>query len=248
MNKTILVTGGSRGIGAATSALLARRGYCVAVNFARDADSAARVVADAKEQGVSALAIGADLADEDQVVEMFRQVDEQLPPLAGLVNNAGTQFTQSDLVDMDAARIRRVLDVNVTGAMICAREAVRRLSTERGGAGGAIVNVSSVAAVHGGPTEYLDYAASKGAVDTLTIGLAKEVATQGIRVNAVRPGIIETEIHALGGEPGRAARLAPQIPMQRPGRAQEVAEAIVWLLDDAASYVTGAILNVSGGR
>ncbi len=248
MDKTIIVTGGGRGIGAATSALLARRGYSLAVNYANDSASAERVVSDARTHGVQAIAIGADVAEEDQVVDMFQQVDSELPPLAGLVNNAGTLFKQSDLIDMDAARIRRVLDVNVTGLMICAREAVRRLSTASGGAGGAIVNVSSIAAVLGGPTEYIDYAASKGAVDSITVGLAKEVATQGVRVNAVRPGIVDTDIHALGGEPGRASRLATQVPMQRPGKAEEIAEAIVWLLDDAASYVTGALLNVSGGR
>jgi len=248
MSKVVLITGASRGIGAATARLAAARGYAVGINYTRDA-AAADAVADAVHAaGTKAVTVRADVADESQVVGMFDAVASALGPIDALVNNAGILFRQSRLEEMDAARINRVLAVNVTGAMLCAREAVRRMSTARGGAGGAIVNVSSAAARLGGPNEYIDYAASKGAVDTLTIGLAKEVATHGIRVNGVRPGIIATDIHASGGEPGRVARVAPNVPMQRGGEPEEVASAVVWLLGDEASYITGALLDITGGR
>lgn len=248
MSKVVLITGASRGIGAATARLAAARGYAVGINYTRDAAAAEAVARAVREAGVDAVTVRADVADEAQVVAMFDTVSSALGPIDALVNNAGILFKQSRLEEMDAARINRVLAVNITGAMICAREAVRRMSTTRGGAGGAIVNVSSAASRLGGPNEYIDYAASKGAVDTITIGLAKEVAMQGIRVNAVRPGIIATDIHASGGEPGRVARVAPNVPMQRGGEPEEVASAVVWLLGDEASYITGAILDITGGR
>ena len=248
MSKVVLITGASRGIGAAVARHAAACGYDVGINYTRDEAAAEKVATAVREAGAKAVTVRADVADEAQVVAMFDTVTSALGPIDALVNNAGILFKQSRLEDMDAARINRVLAVNLTGKMICAREAVRRMSTARGGAGGAIVNVSSAAARLGGPNEYIDYAASKGGVDTLTIGLAKEVATQGIRVNAVRPGIIATEIHASGGEPGRVARVAPNVPMQRGGEPEEVASAIVWLLGDEASYITGAILDITGGR
>jgi NAD(P)-dependent dehydrogenase (short-subunit alcohol dehydrogenase family) len=243
----ILVTGGSRGIGAATARLAARRGYDVCLTYAtRDAD-AAEVVADCTAAGVRALAVRADVTVESDVVQAF-DAAASLGPLVALANNAGVVDRQSRVEDMSVDRVRRMLDVNVVGAFVAAREAVRRMSTARGGQGGSIVNVSSRAAVLGSPGEYVDYAAAKAAVDTLTVGLAKEVAACGIRVNAVRPGLIETEIHAWGGEPGRVDRLAATVPLGRGGRPEEVAELIVWLLSDAASYVTGALVDVSGGR
>jgi NAD(P)-dependent dehydrogenase (short-subunit alcohol dehydrogenase family) len=249
MSKVVLITGASRGIGAATARLAAARGYAVGINYTRDAAAAEAVARAVRDAGANAVTVRADVADEAQVVAMFDTVAGALGgPIDALVNNAGILFKQSRLEDLDAARINRVLAVNVTGTIICAREAVRRMSTSRGGSGGAIVNVSSAASRLGGPNEYIDYAASKGAVDSLTIGLAKEVATQGIRVNAVRPGIIATDIHASGGEPGRVARVAPNVPMQRGGEPEEVASAVVWLLGDEASYVTGAILDITGGR
>jgi NAD(P)-dependent dehydrogenase (short-subunit alcohol dehydrogenase family) len=248
MDKVLLITGASRGIGAATAKLAAARGYAVAVNYRRDAAAAQQVVADIEQTGGRAVALAADVADEAQVRQLFEQTEAQLGPLDALVNNAGILETQSRLDEMDVARWRRVLETNVIGSLLCAREAVRRLSTRHGGRGGAIVNVSSMAAQLGSPNEYVDYAASKGAVDSLTIGLAKEVAGEGIRVNAVRPGIIDTDIHASGGEPGRVARIGPSLPMQRGGTAEEVAEAILWLLSDAASYTTGSFIGVSGGR
>jgi NAD(P)-dependent dehydrogenase (short-subunit alcohol dehydrogenase family) len=248
MRGTVMVTGGGRGIGAAVVRTLAREGWHVAVNYARDGERAEAVAAQAREMGVQALACQASVADEQQVEQLFHRVDDELPPLAALVNNAGILFTQARLEDMDAERMRAVLEVNVVGAMLCAREAIRRMSPRHGGSGGGIVNVSSRAAVLGAANEYVDYAASKGALDSLTVGLAQELAAEGIRVNAVRPGIIRTEIHASGGEPGRAERLGPGVPMGRAGEAQEVADAIAWLLGEHASFVTGTFIEVSGGR
>jgi NAD(P)-dependent dehydrogenase (short-subunit alcohol dehydrogenase family) len=246
--KTVLVTGGSRGIGRATALLAAERGWDVAVNYARDAAAAQEVVAGVHARGRRAIAVQADVADEAQVLAMFERVDRDLPPLGGLVNNAGVVDAACRVEDMTVARLSRMFAINITGSFVCAREAVRRMSRRRGGTGGAIVNLSSVAARLGGPGQYVDYAAAKGAIDTFTLGLAVEMATDGVRVNAVRPGVIETDIHASGGQPDRAAQLAPIIPMQRPGRAEEIATAIVWLLSDEASYTTGAILDVAGGR
>jgi NAD(P)-dependent dehydrogenase (short-subunit alcohol dehydrogenase family) len=246
--KTVLVTGGSRGIGRATALLAAERGWDVAVNYTRDADAAQEVVAGVHAHGRRAIAVQADVADEAQVLAMFERVDRDLPPLAGLVNNAGVVDAACRVEDMTVVRLNRMFAIHVTGSFVCAREAVRRMSRRRGGTGGAIVNLSSVAARLGGAGQYVDYAAAKAAIDTFTLGLAVEMATDGVRVNAVRPGVIETDIHASGGQPDRAARLAPMIPMQRPGRAEEIATAIVWLLSDEASYTTGAILEVTGGR
>jgi len=248
MSKVIVITGASRGIGAATALGAARAGYSVAINYTRDADSAEAVAQQVREAGTQAMVVQADVAQERDVLRMFETVQSSLGPLSALVNNAGVLFPQSRLADMDGERIQRVMAVNATGALLCAREAVRCMSTRRGGRGGGIVNVSSMAARLGGPNEYIDYAASKGAVESLTLGLSKEVADEGIRVNAVRPGIIYTDIHASGGEPGRVDRLAPSTPMRRGGEPREVADAIVWLLSDEASYVTGALLDVAGGR
>ncbi len=248
MEPVAIITGAGRGIGAATARLAASRGYAVCVNYLRDAASAEAVVADITASGGRAIAVAADVAVEDDVMRLFETVDGQLGRVSALVNNAGILETQMRLEHMDGARIRRVLDTNVVGSFLCAREAVRRMSTKRGGAGGAIVNVSSGAARWGSPNEYVDYAAAKGAVDTMTVGLSKEVAAEGIRVNGVRPGLIETEIHAAGGEPGRVERLKGSIPLGRGGRPEEVAAAILWLLSEEASFVTGAMLDISGGR
>lgn len=245
---TVLVTGGSRGIGAAVVRQLAAQGRAVAVNYTRDAAAAEALVAQVRAGGGTALAIQADVADPAQVAAMFARIDAELPPLSGLVNNAGVVDLPARVDQMDAARLQRMFAINVFGSFYCAAEAVRRLSTKHGGRGGAIVNLSSAAARLGAPGQYVDYAAAKGAIDTFTVGLAKEVATEGIRVNAVRPGIIETDIHASGGIPDRAKQMAPMVPMQRAGSADEVAQAIVWLLSDAASYTTGALIDVSGGR
>jgi NAD(P)-dependent dehydrogenase (short-subunit alcohol dehydrogenase family) len=245
---TVLVTGGSRGIGAAAAWLLAQQGRAVAVNYTRDAAAAETLVARIRAAGGQALALQADVADAAQVAAMFERIDRELPRLAGLVNNAGVVDQPARVDEMDAARLQRMFAINVFGSFHCAREAVRRLSTKHGGRGGAIVNLSSAAARLGSPGQYVDYAAAKGAIDSFTVGLAREVATEGIRVNAVRPGIIETDIHASGGIPDRVKQMAPLVPMQRAGSADEVAQAIVWLLSDAASYTTGAILDVSGGR
>jgi len=248
LQPVVLVTGGSRGIGAATALLAARHGWAVAVNYTRDAAAAAALVARIHEGGGTAMAVQADVAQEEQVLAMFREVDATMGQLTALVNNAGVVDVACRVEDMSVQRLRRMFDINILGSFVCAREAVRRMSTRNGGMGGVIVNISSIAARLGGPGQYVDYAASKGAIDTLTTGLAKEVATEGIRVVAVRPGIIETEIHASGGQPDRAREMAPQVPMQRPGSADEVAQAIVWLMGAEASYVTGSTLDVSGGR
>ena len=248
MPKVLIVTGGGRGIGAATARLAAGRGYAVCVNYRKNQAAADIVVADIEAAGGTALAVGADVASERDVVRLFATVDAQLGPLTALVNNAGVLETQTRVEHIDAARIDRVFATNVRGAFVCAREAVRRLSTKHGGAGGAIVNVSSRAAQLGAPGEYVDYAASKAALDALTIGLAREVAAEGIRVNGVRAGIIDTEIHADGGEPNRVDRLGPTLPMQRGGEAIEVARAILWLLSEEASYSTASFIDVAGGR
>ncbi|MBA4256569.1 MAG: NAD(P)-dependent oxidoreductase [Polaromonas sp.] len=244
----LLVTGGSRGIGAATALLGASQGWAVAVNYRSNSLAADEVVRHIRANGGRAMTVRADVALEADVLRMFEQVDAKLGPLSGLVNNAGVVDVACRLADMTAARLHRQWATNVLGSQLCAREAVRRMSTRHGGEGGAIVNVSSVAAVLGAGGQYVDYAACKGAIDTFTVGLAREVAAEGIRVNAVRPGIIDTDIHASGGQPDRAQRLASTIPMQRPGQPDEIAQAIVWLLGSAASYTTGALLDVTGGR
>ena len=248
MEKVLLVTGGSRGIGAATCLLAARQGWAVAVNYTANSLAADEVVRQIRAAGGRAMALQADVADEAQVLRMFEQVDAKLGRLTGLVNNAGVVDVTARVEDMSVARWKRMFDINVIGSLICAREAVRRMSTRHGGAGGSIVNLSSAAARLGAPGQYVDYAAAKGAIDAFTIGLAKEVAGEGIRVNAVRPGLIETEIHASGGLPNRVKDLQHQVPMQRGGSAEEVAEAIVWLLGEGASYTTMSLIDVSGGR
>ncbi len=246
--RSLLVTGASRGIGAAAALLCARGGWAVAVNYASDGAAAQRVVNAIRAGGGTALALQADVADSAQVATLFERIDAELPPLGALVNNAGVIDVASRVDAMSVGRLQRMFSINVFGSFYCAREAVRRLSTANGGRGGGIVNLSSAAARLGAPGQYVDYAAAKGAIDSFTIGLAKEVAAEGIRVNAVRPGIIATEIHASGGQPDRARQAAPQVPLQRPGSADEVAQAIAWLLSDAASYTTGTILDVTGGR
>ncbi len=245
---TVLVTGGGRGIGAATARLAAARGFDVAINYQRDAVSAEALAIELRAAGRRALALQADVSDERQVDAMFRRLDDEMPCLSGLVNNAGIVAMKARLDEMDVARWRRMFDVNVIGTLLCSQHAVRRMSTRHGGAGGAIVNVSSVASLIGSPAMYVDYAASKGAVDVFTLGLGRELAAEGVRVNAVRPGIIDTDIHADSGDRDRPQKLADQIPMQRPGRAEEVAAAILWLLSDEASYTTGACLDVTGAR
>jgi NAD(P)-dependent dehydrogenase (short-subunit alcohol dehydrogenase family) len=246
--RVLLVTGASRGIGAATAVLAAERGYDVCVNYHRNRAAADRVVARIESLARRAVAVQADVGVEADVVRLFEACDRALGPVSALVNNAGILETQMRVEAMDAGRLRRVFDTNVIGSFLCAREAVRRMSTARGGRGGAIVNVSSGASRLGSPGEYVDYAATKGAIDTMTIGLAREVAEEGIRVNAVRAGFIYTEIHASGGEPNRVERVKAFVPMKRGGTAEEVAQAIVWLLSDDASYTTGAFIDVTGGK
>jgi len=245
---TLIVTGGGRGIGAAVCEAAAARGYAVCVNYRGSEDAAHRVVAGIEAGGGSAVAVAGDVSVEADVVALFDAAEDELGPVVALVNNAGILGLQTTLAELERGRFERVLAINVLGTFLCAREAVRRMSTARGGAGGAIVNVSSMAARLGAPNEYIDYAASKGAVDSLTTGLAKEVAREGIRVNAVRPGLIRTDIHASGGEPGRVARLQDTIPLGRGGEAKEVASTVLWLLSEEASYVTGTFIDVAGGR
>lgn len=244
----MIVTGGSRGIGAATARLAAAGGYAVCVGYQRNREAADAVVNGIRSAGGRAIAVAADVSIESDVVRLFETVDSELGAVSALVNNAGTLERRMRVEDMDAGRLGRILGTNVVGSFLCAREAVRRMSTRRGGSGGAIVNLSSAASRLGSPNDYVDYAASKGAIDTFTIGLAKEVAADGIRVNAVRPGMIYTDIHATSGEPERVDRVRPTVPMLRGGHADEVASAILWLLSDEASYVTGALLDVAGGR
>ncbi len=242
-----MVTGASRGIGAATAQLAAHNGYAVCINYHRNQAAADAVVQRIEDAGGTAIAVAADVACEPDVVRLFEVVDRELGTLTALVNNAGILAPQMRVDEMDGDRLARIFATNISGCFLCAREAVRRMSTRYGGAGGAIVNVSSRAARLGSPGEYVDYAASKGAVDTLTIGLAREVATEGIRVNAVRPGVIYTDIHASGGEPERVERVKQNVPMQRGGHAHEVAHAILWLLSDEAAYSTGTFIDVTGG-
>lgn len=248
MAKVVVVTGGSRGIGAATAVVLAERGWDVCVGYRADAEAAGVVVATCQSMGVRAVAVGADVSREAEVVGLFESVDVSLGTLTALVNSAGVVDAPIRVAEMTSGRLERMFAVNVIGSFLCAREALRRMSTVGGGRGGTIVNVSSAASRLGSPGEWVDYAASKGAIDTMTLGLAREVADEGVRVNAVRPGLIATDIHASGGQPDRLARLAPSIPMRRGGDAIEVAHAIAWLCSDEASYVTGALLDVSGGR
>ena len=248
MSKIVLITGGSRGIGAATALLAARHGYAVAVNYAANSLAADEVVRQIRQDGGQAMTVQADVAKEQDVVAMFEKVDAKFGRLTALVNNAGVVDQTTRVDGITLARLQRMFEINVFGSFLCAREAVKRMSTRYGGSGGAIVNVSSAAARLGSPSQYVDYAAAKGAIDTFTTGLAKEVAAEDIRVNAVRPGIIETEIHASGGLPNRVRDLGPSAPMQRAGTAAEVAESIVWLLSKNSSYTTGAFLDVTGGR
>ena len=246
--KVLLVTGGGRGIGAATSRLAAKAGYRVAINYASNEAAAAALVEAIEQDGGEALAIKGDVGSEADIQAMFERIDRAFGPLDALVNNAGVVDQRARVDEMSGARLERMMRINVIGSMLCAREAVKRMSTSHGGKGGAIVNVSSIAARIGGPGEYVDYAASKGAIDSFTIGLAREVAGEGIRVNAVSPGIVDTEIHASGGQPDRVERMRHGVPMQRAGTTEEVAAAILWLLSDGASYTTGANLEVGGGR
>lgn len=248
MDKVLIVTGGSRGIGAATARIASRRGYAVCVNFLKNKAAATQIADKINADGGHAIAIGADISKEEEVLELFSTVDDSLGKISALVNNAGILESQMRIEDMDSKRLNRVFLTNITGSILCAREAVKRMSIKNGGNGGTIVNLSSAAARLGSPGEYIDYAASKGAIDTFTRGLAQEVAEEGIRVNAVRPGVIETDIHASGGEPGRVERIKDTIPLKRGGKPEEVARAIMWLLSSESSYTTGALLEVSGGR
>ena len=248
MDEVLIITGASRGIGAATARIAGRSGYVVCVNYLKNKAAAKQIVEEINADGGRALAVGADISREEEVVKLFCTVDDKLGKISALVNNAGILETQMRIEDMNAARLNRVFLTNVIGSFLCAREAVKRMSTKNGGKGGAIVNVSSAAARLGSAGEYVDYAASKGAVDSFTRGLAQEVAEEGIRVNAVRPGVIDTDIHSSGGEPGRLERVKASIPMKRGGSAEEVAKAIMWLLSSESSYTTGSLLEVSGGR
>ncbi|MGB4075714.1 SDR family oxidoreductase [Pseudomonas sp.] len=248
MSKVMLITGASRGIGAATARLAAAQGYALCLNYHRQQAAAEALVSEITQAGGQAIAVQADVADEGQMMQLFARLDQHFGRLDVLVNNAGMLETQMRLEQMDLARWQRVFATNVFGSFLCSREAIKRMSTRLGGHGGVIVNLSSIAARIGAPGEYIDYAAAKGAIDSMTLGLAKEVAAEGIRVNAVRPGVIETEIHASGGEPERVARISQSIPMGRGGLASEVAEAILWLASEQASYTNGALLDVSGGR
>lgn len=248
MDKILLITGASRGIGAATATLAASLGYRVCINYRRDQQAAEQVVHTISQAGDVSFAVKADISSENEVIRLFNEIDKQPGHLSGLVNNAGILEKQTRLENIDANRLHRVFSTNVIGSFLCAREAVKRMSTRLGGKGGAIVNVSSGAAKLGSPDEYIDYAATKGAIDTLTIGLSKEVAEEGIRVNAVRPGFIYTDMHAAGGEPGRVDRLKEFVPMKRGGQPQEVAKAILWLISDEASYTTGSFIDLTGGR
>ncbi|MFS4426285.1 SDR family oxidoreductase [Stutzerimonas stutzeri] len=248
MSRVMLITGASRGIGAATARLAAQQGYALCLNYHQRADAANAVLEQVRGLGVTAIAVQADVADETQVLHMFEAIDREFGRLDVLVNNAGMLEQQMRLEQMDAARWTRVLGANVIGSFLCAREAIKRMSTRHGGRGGAIVNLSSVAARLGAPGEYIDYAAAKGAIDSMTLGLAKEVASEGIRVNAVRPGVIHTDIHAAGGEPDRVERVKASVPMGRGGQAEEIAEPILWLASEQASYTSGALLDVAGGR
>lgn len=246
--RIVIITGASRGIGAATARLAAQRGYAVCVNYRLNRDAADQIVAEIEAAGGRAIAVAADVSAEAEVVRLFETCDERLGPVTALVNNAGILETQGRVENIDLARLQRIFATNVFGAFICAREAVRRMSMKSRGTGGAIVNVSSVASRLGAPGEYVDYAASKGAIDTLTVGLAQEVAAEGIRVNAVRAGYIHTEMHASGGEPNRVDRVQEFVPMKRGGQADEVARAILWLLSDESSYTTGSFIEVTGGK
>jgi NAD(P)-dependent dehydrogenase (short-subunit alcohol dehydrogenase family) len=248
VSKVAIITGGGRGIGAATAVLASKRGYRVCVSYLANAGAAESVVKNIREGGGSAIAVQSDVGSEADVMRLFATVDRELGRVSALVNNAGTLEIQSRVEGIDSARLQRVFNTNVVGSFLCAREAVKRMSTKHGGSGGGIVNISSIAALYGASGEYVDYAASKGAIDTFTLGLAGEVAEEGIRVNAVRPGLIYTEIHAKGGEPQRVDRVKTLVPMKRGGMPEEVAAAVLWLLSDEASYVTGTILDVSGGR
>lgn len=248
MDKVMLITGASRGIGAATARLAAAQGYALCLNYRERGDAAASLVEEIERQGGRAIAVPADVADEAQVLRLFERIDQAFGRLDVLVNNAGMLEPQMRLEQMNADRLQRVFGTNVIGSFLCAREAIKRMSTRHGGLGGAIVNLSSIAARIGAPNEYIDYAAAKGAIDSMTLGLAKEVAAEGIRVNAVRPGVIHTDIHASGGEPDRIERVKASVPMGRGGLAEEVAAAVLWLASDAASYTSGALLDVSGGR
>lgn len=248
MDKVMLITGASRGIGAATAQLAARRGYAVCLNYRQRADAAEQLAQRIRQAGGRAITVAADVADEKQVAALFAAIDREFGRLDVLVNNAGMLERQMRLEEMDAARLQRVFATNVLGSFLCAREAIKRMSTAHGGRGGAIVNLSSVAARLGAPNEYIDYAAAKAAIDAMTIGLAKEVAAEGIRVNAVRPGVVYTDIHASGGEPDRVERVRASVPMARGGQPEEIAEAVLWLASGQASYTSGALLDVAGGR